>query len=506
MSSSSALPAHRLSTVAWTLLGLSLLWALVWFFHAFHYWEDDAYIHLEFARSLTRGQGFSFNGHIVYGDTSPLWVYLLIAFHGLVPSWIVAGKVLALCGVVLSAAGSFFLGRKLTGDILFAAAMVLLFVFNPYFVFWAYSGMETITAAGVAFWGAVIVSNRIITWPRFLVGCLIVGIGPVTRPEMAFLSAILAVVLLVRWVQQPVSFTTKLPAFVAGLMLAVGPTLAWSLYALHHFGMLVPNTNAAKRALPKDSIPVRLVSVYALGYPVLLCCALTGVGYLILRLMRKQPNGLRSYKHLPVGGWVFIVWTAITSIFYVANHTYVQTRYVFVSASGLLITVLAALYLWFPRLLRPAIVLTASISFTLSLGSTWLFIRNKVEADRINDVIALWMRDNLPPQAPVAMFNIGQLAYVSEHPIIDVGGITRPSVIPFLSDPDAVQRWAYREGAAYSLTESSPMPGSTLVYSIEQPNTGWYLNPRHYRERVLFNLWKLPTAIPGTGAPEPSVP
>ena len=54
------------------LLALTLLWCLYWFVHSWHYWEDDAFIHLEFARSLAAGRGFAFNGRVVAGDTAPL--------------------------------------------------------------------------------------------------------------------------------------------------------------------------------------------------------------------------------------------------------------------------------------------------------------------------------------------------------------------------------------------------------------------------------------------------
>ena len=77
---------------------LVLLWCIYWFVHAWHYWEDDAYIHLEFARSLAAGRGFAFNGRVVAGDTAPLWVFLLAAMHALVPGWLVAGKVLTALG------------------------------------------------------------------------------------------------------------------------------------------------------------------------------------------------------------------------------------------------------------------------------------------------------------------------------------------------------------------------------------------------------------------------
>lgn len=507
MSGGTVLPMRRLSPTAWLLLAISAVWCVLWFVHAYGYWEDDAYIHLEFARSVSRGLGFAFNGHVVYGDTSPLWVYLLIAFHSILPAWIVAGKALCAAGVLFACGGVFALGRRLTGDTLFAAAMVLLFVLNPFFNYWAFSGMETVTAAGVACWGAVLVSDRVIAWPRFLAGCLIVGIGPITRPEMAFLSAILAVVLLYRWAQHPAGMASKVGPLLAGLVLAVGPTLAWSMYALRTFGLLVPNTNAAKRAAVHDSVATRLASVYALGYPAIVVGVLAGVMYLVLHRTRGRVgmdvDPLRgALRSLPAAGWVFLVWTAITTVFYIVNHTYVQTRYVLVSASGLLITVLALVYLAFPRWVRPAVALVGLVAGAVSLNSTWLFIHNKIEADRRNDAMALWIDHNVPANAPVAIYSIGQFAYDSPHPIIDTGGITRPSVIPYLSDAAAVERWARREGALYTQQiDDRPIdPGATLVYSVEEPETGWYLNRRHYREHKAWTVWKFSPAPSASGS------
>ena len=70
-------PAARVAIAV--LLAIVALWCIYWFVHAWNYWEDDAYIHLEFARSVAAGQGFAFNGHVVAGDTAPLWVLLLVA-------------------------------------------------------------------------------------------------------------------------------------------------------------------------------------------------------------------------------------------------------------------------------------------------------------------------------------------------------------------------------------------------------------------------------------------
>src|ERR1700722_8939359 len=104
-------PAYSLGSKL--LLACTALWCLYWFLHARGYWEDDAYIHLEFARSLAAGRGFSFNGHVVAGDTAPLWVFLLAGMHAFVPDWLAAGKALTVLGAVFGLAGIYAFARSL---------------------------------------------------------------------------------------------------------------------------------------------------------------------------------------------------------------------------------------------------------------------------------------------------------------------------------------------------------------------------------------------------------
>src|SRR6266702_4893621 len=82
------------SVASAVLLAIAVLWCIYWFVHAWHYWEDDAFIHLEFARSVAAGRGFAFNGRVVAGDTAPLWVLLLAGAHTRIAEWLSAGKVL----------------------------------------------------------------------------------------------------------------------------------------------------------------------------------------------------------------------------------------------------------------------------------------------------------------------------------------------------------------------------------------------------------------------------
>ena len=488
---------RRTSPLIYLLLGFSAVWCVLWFVHARGYFEDDAYIHLEFARSLVRGNGFSFNGHIVYGDTSPLWVYLLIGMHAVLPDWVSAGKVLGVIGVVFAAAGAYFLSYRLSANRLFAAAMVAIFVLNPFFSYWAYSGMETITAAGVALWGAYLISNRRLTGPGFLAACVVVGVGPILRPEMSFFSAILAVIVLFRFYEMPLATTRKLPLFAPGVCLAVGPTLIWSLYALRTFGMLVPNTNAAKRAFLHDSIPARIVNLYLVGYPIVPVTILALGGYMVYRKVRGDAGEPASAVQIPVAAWVFLVWTTITSVFYVLNHTYIQTRYVFVSASGFVLLALTVIYLNFPRIWRPATVLTALIAAVLSLTATWKLVYVKTLSDQESASMSTWIRQNIPADAPVAMFNIGEVAFLSEHPIIDTGGITRTGVIPFLGNNAATLNWAVREGATYFMCTEPPVPGSTLLWQRDVPSPTWSVTVWKNLPPEQYKLWRVPDGAAG---------
>jgi len=152
----------RIPLLAWLLLAVSAAWCVIWFVHARGYWEDDAWIHLEFARSFASGHGFSFNGRVVYGDTSPLWMASLAAFHAVIPDWMAAGKTLAGVAAAFALTGAFAFSRSLVSEKLspaqsanFAAVMVLVTVTNPYFGYWAFSGMEALAAAGLVCWGLV---------------------------------------------------------------------------------------------------------------------------------------------------------------------------------------------------------------------------------------------------------------------------------------------------------------------------------------------------------------
>ena len=521
---SSAQPRPTQARIATALLlALTFLWCVYWFVHSWHYWEDDAYIHLEFARSLAAGRGFAFNGRVVAGDTAPLWVFLLAAIHTLIPDWLVAGKLLTVLAAALSLAGCYAFARRLAAALLpshpdaalFPAALLLLIAANPYSCYWIFSGMEPLAASGLAFFAVLAATQAQPSTKTLLAACLLAGLAPLLRPEMFFLTALLILPLLAQWSRLPGNPTSpsKLASFAAGLLLAVAPLALWSLYSLHAFASLLPNTNAAKRAGPADSVVRHLLSIYSFGFPLILCGLVAGVLYLLLRpsAVRRslqhavasafqsptEPVSTVSLKNssLPLAGWIFLLWPSIATLFYIANHTHVQTRYILLTAPGLTLVILVLALAASPRIGRVLYLAALVAALAVSLVAVRPIVRNKAINCQITHSLALFIHDRLPPDAPVATYFIGEIAFVSQHPILDTSGITRPEAIPYLyAPPPAMLLWARSRGAQYYIVGPQPGPGAVLVYSAREWFIIWSLHPALYSSSTPVNLWKLATS------------
>jgi len=315
---------------------------------------------------------------------------------------------------------------------------------------------------------------------------------------MVFLAVLLGVVLFQRIRHLRASLTLRVDLLVGCIALGAAPAVAWAFYALHTFGSALPNTNAAKRAGPADSVSTRLAHVLVFGYPVAALACVLLAGWAVWYLLRgRKHNAAPVLSSLPVTGWAVVLWTAISCVFYVANHTFVQTRYVFLTGPLLTIALLALAALRWPAVYRGLIVLTLLSGAFVSVFTTLPLVRNKVTIDQAFAQLADFM-NTLPAHTPVALYAIGEPAFLSGHPVIDTGGITRPGVIPFLFDSteDRVTAWAREQGAQYQVIDHSPLPGARLLWSRDLPISGWYLDPRRYYATERLQLWQL--------APEPA--
>ena len=478
--------AVGITWLSWS-LGLAVLTA-IWFVFSYGYIEDDAFIHLEFARSVAAGQGFAFNGMVTNGDTAPLWVLVLVTLHALGIEWILSAKLACLLGLVSTVLAIFFLARDLVAhnDSLrrLGPAAVAVTVLNPYFVHWSFSGMESVTAIGVSLWAIRATFVRPPSWRGALTSVTLLGIGPLLRPELLLLAGIGVPVTLWRYWRMSQSETAAQRWSRLALLAVIGalPVLLWCVYAQLTFGSPIPNTNVAKRGGGLSVVAPHLASVYAAGF------ALTLVLFPLIALVR-----LLRGEHAPAAVWILAVWPLLCVVFYLADHTLVQTRYCLLSMPCLGVLTLwlledsgRPLALW---LATGAMVLVSLLTVGLTVVP---HVQNKKEVVRLYADIGGFLQSHVPKDAPVAVYAIGQLAFESRHPLVDVGGITRPSVIPYMSDPRATLAWAKRNGARYFISSHPPEAGAVPVYSTSVPFLGWTFKHSNYGTTEPLTIYRLP--------------
>ena len=117
---------------------------------------------------------------------------------------------------------------------------------------------------------------------------------------------------------------------------------------------------------------------------------------------RRQRDAVRLEQlagALDTGGWLLFLWTGLNCAFYVMNHTYVQTRYIFVTAPVLTVALLAIARKLWPRLYIAGVAFGLAFGVFISALATWPQIRNKVQVDRDYAAMAAFLR-TLPPRPP----------------------------------------------------------------------------------------------------------
>jgi arabinofuranosyltransferase len=217
-----------------------------------HRWTaDDAFINFRVVDNLLAGNGPVFNaGERVEVATSSLWLVLLTAAEAVVPGTALAWSsvVLGLAGTVLGVATATLAARRLflrtTRWLTVPFGAVALAALPPFWDF-ATSGLETglsFAWIGTSFLCAVRVAGDASTAPRRALLCaLLLGLGPLVRPDLAVVSAALLVWLVFA---VPGSWRRRSTRVLAAGALPV----AVEVFRMGYYGLLVPNTAVAKES------------------------------------------------------------------------------------------------------------------------------------------------------------------------------------------------------------------------------------------------------------------
>ncbi len=410
---------------------------------------DDSWIHLQFARNLVHGQGFSFNpGEVVSASTAPLWTLVLALLFWLPWEVVWSAKALGVGLLWLTGLLVLRLGRSLGLERGWALAGGLVVVLTPRLVWGSLSGMEVMLYTALAMYGCC---RHLETLERAPCGwgTAALALAALARPECLLLFPL---VLIDRW-----HLGHALPWKHLGLYAALlVPFAAFNLLTL---GKPLPNTFYAKVG------PYGLTGALAAGdwmrvakvlfyYPLLqaqelvafsaennlLLAGLAPLGFLFL-LRQKRASWLillvlLSFPLLkgmlaPFKGALF------------QHGRYAAHLIPLITLAGLL----GLRWAWqllaegrdFARWRRlerwggPAVWGLVFLQLLIALpryAQTYGWNVTNIEDMHVS--MGKWLAANTPPGAVIASHDVGAIAYFSGRRLLDTTGLVTPRALAFL--------------------------------------------------------------------------
>ena len=444
---------------------LCLAWFLVCLLGT-GYAIDDTYIHLTYARNLAAGEGLVFRvgQGPLYSCTSPVWVALLGVSYAVSAGGLWAARLLScLCGALTLLLVHRLSARKLGWNS--ALFPPLLLALNPWWVRWSSSGMET-PAAGLLVAGVLLLSAR----ERRGAAALLSGLGIAVRPELAVLGPLLVLAGPGR-------------RRMRRLGLWALPTAAWVAWAWAYFGSPLPASAMSKVAA--EPLGAYLLSSMTRMAGMLLAGDALQTASLALLAGGALLGGWSLPR--PPRHWLpLILLPPVMAAVVLAGRGPLVSRYVLPAWPALVLAETA----WMRSLTRRIggrlaagwrllPLLAAGMQLVILVA---FFVPHMSMMERHLDSYvdaAEYLRDSLPPEAVVAVHEVGVFQYVSGRELVDLEGLVSPEVTPE-SYPGLNVNLAgsvrlLRESGATHLMD--PMDRVRLIDSLASYRVGLYPVP-----------------------------
>ncbi len=452
---------------------------------------DDAWIHQTYARNLVQEGRWSYeSGRPSSGSTSPLWTlaltpaYMLGVDHRL---WTYALGAATLAWLSWLA---WRMAVRLFGDSTPVPWLAALFcAFEWHLVWAAFSGMETLLFAALV----LMCFNLYLAFEsqarppgRGVHRAALSGLGMgccaallvFTRPEGLLALALMALAFVAVRLRRGVTRYEAVWAMAAALscLALIVPYVAFNL---HTGGFVFPSTFYAKQAeyrimIDSLSLPVRwgrlLLAVWA-GPQLLL---VSGFAFSLVAGLRG-----RRVDILLLWAW----WLGAIGIYALRLPVaYQHGRYLMPTIP---VTVILGLWgvweivrwldgkRWGWAIGRAWLGALAVVSLLFWAIGARAYATDVSFVEGEMGVVAAWLDENVPPDARLAVHDIGLVGYRLRRPFLDLAGLVTPEVIPFIDDADRLIDFMRAQGVEYLVVfpDWSPAyrrmvsdPRLTLVY------------------------------------------
>ena len=394
---------------------------------------DDTWIHQTYARNLAlRGEWAFRPGIPSAGSTSPLWSALLaIGFLiGLSPYiWTYFLGIITLFALAVLCEWA---ARKLVDSYRPRFPWIGIFIACEWHLAWAaMSGMETLLHALIV---TTVLVFLMTNTPRYLTLGLLTGLSVWVRPDgLTLLGPVLMTILLVEQ-----NTRTRLRAL---MQYFIGFGVLFFFYLLFNLvigGAPMPNTFYAKQAeyalWQTLSIPARVNE--------LLLQLLVGPSFLLL--IGIIVWGVRSIRTRAWGCLFALIWAlGYMGIYLLRLPLYQHGRYIMpampiffflglLAVAGFSSSKIFGRYHWMADTFWRVSLAMVTLLFVFLGARSYARDVAFIEGEMV--VAAKWTSANLPPDALLAVHDIGALGYFDNHALVDLAGLVSPEVIPFIRD------------------------------------------------------------------------
>lgn len=420
---------------------------------------DDTWIHFTYARNLAQHGEWAFRlGEVSAASTAPLWTFLLAIgyFLELAPylwTYFLGWVALTLLGIHAE-----HTARKLIPSYQPRIPWVGLFFVIAWHLTWsAVSGMETLLHGYIVF---VVLSMLLVNPRRYLALGLLTGLSVWVRPDgLTLLGPLLFAAVLVE--KDNMSRANA----VAKILISFGALFVpYLLFNLALSGNPLPSTFYAKQAEYQEywlslSFADRLANYLM---PVLASPFIVLVPGAFLWLHRRIR--VRDWGAIAGLLWVF----GYVVIYFMRLPAYQHGRYI--------IPTFPVMYLWgmlgmlqyvlSAKAARRIVFVWQTLLAMLCLVFAFIAARQNafdvywIESEMVGT--AKWVQKNIPPDALLAVHDIGALGYFVPNPILDLAGLITPEVVPFIRNSEGLIEFLDARSADYLIVFPGQYPGLTV--------------------------------------------